>query len=137
MVDVSNVRAWLLPPLLALALSCLPAGVAEAETAAAALAGATILDEPAPPVRATLELEVLMTGDRDRMTLRFALPRAGIVRITLSTLDGREVGTLASGLSAAGENRIDIDVKKIPPGEYRITLQSRDGNASTRLVIAR
>ena len=63
--------------------------------------------------------------------------RPGIVRISLSTLDGKEVGTLASGLQSAGENRVELDVGKIPPGQYRCTLQSRDGNASTRLVIVR
>jgi hypothetical protein len=95
------------------------------------------VDAP-PPAPNGLNLEVLASGSsRDRVTLRFTLPRAGIVRITLSTDDGREVGTLASGLSAAGDNRLELDVRKIPPGTYLLTLQTRGGNASTRLVIGR
>jgi hypothetical protein len=90
-----------------------------------------------PTAKRALELEIAPSDERGRVTLRFSLPRAGIVRITISTLDGREVGTLASGLSAAGENRLDIDVSAIPPGQYQCTLQTRDGNVSTRLVVVR
>ena len=81
-------------------------------------------------------LEVVSLS-RDRMTIRFSLPRAGIVRISLMTPDGKEMGTLASGLTAAGENRLEIDVSRIPAGEYHCTLQSRDGSVSTRVVIGR
>jgi hypothetical protein len=90
-----------------------------------------------PKAKHALALEVLTSDERGRVTLRFTLPRAGIVRIMLATLDGREMGALASGLSSAGENRLDIDVSTIPPGQYRCTLQSRDGTATTRLVIVR
>ena len=96
------------------------------------------IELPRHPQNDALELSIVSSDDRSgKITLRFVLPRAGIVRILLTTLDGSEVGTLASGLSSAGENRLEIDVKTIPPGQYRLTLQTRDGNASTRLVIVR
>ena len=70
-------------------------------------------------------------------TIRFTLPRAGIIRMTLMSADGKEAGVLASGLSKAGENVVDIDIERITPGEYRCVLQTRDGNVSARLILTR
>lgn len=111
---------------------------ASSRAGAATRHSAARIDLPRHPANDALELSIVSSDDRaGTVTLRFVLPRAGIVRILLATLDGSEVGTLASGLSSAGENRLEIDVKAIPPGQYRLTLQTRDGNASTRLVIVR
>jgi hypothetical protein len=92
-----------------------------------------------PTEKHALALDIVTSEQKEegRVTLRFTLPRAGIVRISIASLDGKEMGTLASGLSSAGENRLDVDVSRIPPGQYRLSLQTRDGNASTRLVVAK
>jgi hypothetical protein len=141
MVISSHIRALLTLPLVAIAVSCFSSSAAQPhDRRATAPATAAVVDgrNDLPPVpRTTLALEVVASANEGRVTLRFTLPRAGIVRITLSTPDGREVGTLASGLSASGENRLDVDVRKIPEGQYLCTLQTRDGNASTRLVISK
>lgn len=140
MVGSRLIRALLTVPLVAIAVSLFSSSTAQTVDRIATATEGAIVHAPADvptPERTALGLEILTSDDRGRVTLRFTLPRAGIVRIILTTLDGKEVGTLASGLSSAGENRLDLDVRKIPAGEYRCVVQTRDGNAATTLVITK
>ena len=105
---------------------------------AAPIASARTSDVPTPAKSSSIALDIVSRDvSSDIVSLRFNLVRAGIIRLVLIDRDGKEVGVLASGLSSAGVNVIEIDTRKIPAGEYRCILQTRDGNASTPLVISR
>jgi len=75
-----------------------------------------------------------------RMT--FVLPREGFVRLAILDTQGRNVRTLVSGTLAAGEQRLDWDVRDesgapVAPGLYFAQLTANGSSASRRLAVAR
>jgi hypothetical protein len=95
----------------------------------------------APPAHLALEA-ARPNPSRDAVSLRFALPRAGGVRLTLVDVGGRRVRTLLDGEFAAGPHealwngRTD-DGAPAPAGLYWARLEAGGESAVRRLVRVR
>jgi len=75
-------------------------------------------------------------------TLRFALPEAGRVRLTIAGVDGRRVRLLLDGDRPSGPGSLAWDGRddfgrRAPPGVYVCRIESRAGSASRRLAVVR
>jgi hypothetical protein len=67
-------------------------------------------------------------------TLRFTLPRSGIVSLELFDLSGHQVAVLVDGERAAGEQSVALSTDRLAPGMYFAALRY-DGRVSTRSVV--
>ena len=74
---------------------------------------------------------------RDLVQLRFALPRAGLVRLELFGLAGERVALLADGVLAAGEHSRSWNGSLLAPGVYHARLVTADGTATAKFVRVR
>ncbi|MBK8230014.1 MAG: DUF11 domain-containing protein [Candidatus Eisenbacteria bacterium] len=77
---------------------------------------------------------------RDLCTLRFALPRAGSVRVELFDVGGRRVRALARGSYAAGVHALswdgrDDEGRRLGSGVYFARLSAPGGERNARLVM--
>lgn len=77
-----------------------------------------------------------------RSEIRYAIPRAGRVRVRLFDAAGRHVRTLADGLLRAGEYTHDWDGtgdggRRLPPGVYLLELESDAERRSRKVVLLR
>jgi hypothetical protein len=75
-------------------------------------------------------------------TLRFALPEAGRVRLTIAGVDGRRVRVLLDVDRPAGPGRLawdgrDDSGRRAPPGVYVCRIESHAASASRRLAVVR
>jgi len=64
---------------------------------------------------------------RDRLDVRFRLPAAERVRLTVLDVSGRRVATLADGMLAAGVHQVTWNARgagAIPPGVYALELHA-------------
>jgi hypothetical protein len=68
--------------------------------------------------------------------IRFALPRASRVRLSVHDASGRLVATLADGALSAGAHSVRWD-EPAPAGVYFAVLRSGDAAASCKLVRVR
>ena len=57
-------------------------------------------------------------------TIKYNLPVAGNVLLTVCALDGRTLSTLFSGRQEAGRYEVPWDTRKLSPGFYLYRLQS-------------
>jgi hypothetical protein len=99
--------------------------------------GALAVDDARP---AALALAAQPNPARSVTTLRFALPRAGAVRLALYDAGGRRVRTLVEGARAAGEHVALWDLRddagrSVGAGLYFATLEA-EGARVTRRVMA-
>ena len=74
------------------------------------------------------------------MTLTYALPREGHVRLTVNDIAGRKVATLIDATSGAGEHRIvwalrGDDGRNLPSGQYFVRLDGTLGASTTRITV--
>ncbi len=90
-----------------------------------------------PPGADALALSAAPVPASGAATLRFTLPDASAVRLTLHDALGRTVATLADGALAAGPHAIAVDAGRLAPGVYVARLAAAGGAATTRLVVAR
>jgi hypothetical protein len=79
-------------------------------------------------------------GFAERGTIRFSIPGAGPVRLTLRDLSGRLVGTLVDGWLAAGEHLVpwdgrDRQGRPLPAGVYFLGLEARGEGLNRPVVV--
>lgn len=67
--------------------------------------------------------------------IRFALPAAGELRVSVHDLAGRRVALLEEGWAPAGERVLDWDAEGLPAGLYLYRIESAAGVASGKLVL--
>lgn len=88
-------------------------------------AAALALDPPRPnPARGASEVS-------------FSMPEAGLVRLSVVDLLGREVAVIAEGEQAAGRHVETLDTGALAPGVYVVRLSSGAQTATQRVVVVR
>jgi hypothetical protein len=72
-------------------------------------------------------------------TTRFSidLPEADDIRLTISTLDGRALGTLIDARRPAGRHIVEWDASGVGTGTYLYTLRTSRGIESGRVIVVR
>jgi hypothetical protein len=70
-------------------------------------------------------------------TVSLALPEPAECSVSVYSLDGRLVGTVAEGSLPAGESALQWDASSVPSGVYFIRVAGGGLNAGARLVVAR
>jgi hypothetical protein len=74
---------------------------------------------------------------KDSTHIRFRLPSAARVRLTVHDLAGREVARLVDGVRAAGEHDVTLPGALLPAGVYHYRLESGGRSWSNRVVLVR
>lgn len=69
--------------------------------------------------------------------IRYGLPIASRVRLTLYTLVGRPIMTLLEGAQDAGVYVVEFDATDIPSGVYFYRLQTDNGAITRRLTVSK
>lgn len=67
--------------------------------------------------------------------IRFAVPEAGNVRLSVYDLLGREVAVLVDGMIESGWHDVRFDASKLPSGAYLYRLETSQGAASRMLTL--
>jgi F5/8 type C domain-containing protein/cellulase (glycosyl hydrolase family 5) len=89
----------------------------------------------APRARPTLELGLAGRNPFwDSTRLRFALPAAGPVAMTLVDVAGRRVRTLIDGRMEAGAHEALLDGRRLPAGLYVCRLATATGTRTIRVI---
>ena len=70
-------------------------------------------------------------------TVRFAMPDAGTVSVSVYDLLGREVATLAQGEMAAGWHTATLDASRLSAGVYVVRMQAGSFQATQRMTVVR
>ena len=93
---------------------------------------------PTPSAPSGVELlESAPNPFRDQTTLRFRLPRADHVRLTLYDVSGRARATLVDGVRAAGEHTAVLEGHGLPAGIYLVSLESGGTQRVGKCVLVR
>ena len=93
------------------------------------------LDAGRAPVTGRMMLDPLSPNPRREATalrFSFALPRADAVGWELLDAQGRRVAHVAPQEFGAGRHSASLDVPRVPPGRYSLSLRSRSGERSVR-----
>jgi hypothetical protein len=69
-----------------------------------------------------------------RTTLRYDVAEAGLVRIAVYDLLGREMAVLAAGLVGAGAHEAALDGRALPAGVYFVRMTADGGFTQTRRI---
>lgn len=69
--------------------------------------------------------------------IRFQLPSAGVVRLSIHDLLGREVALLVNGKKGAGRHEVTFDGRSLPSGMYICRLAAGNHAESRKMVLAR
>ncbi len=72
---------------------------------------------------------------KEKLVLRFNLPRAGKIGIKLYDVAGRVVKEIEEKEYKAGEHRLNLNVRSLPAGVYFVRLKAENGRALTRKVV--
>jgi hypothetical protein len=104
--------------------------------------GSTAVDVPGAPLDAALPTRVELAAPWPNpvtgiATVRFALPRAGEVTLTLYDIAGRRVRTLFRGPATAGPGALQMDCGGLARGLYFLQLATEDGAAARRVTVVR
>ncbi|MFH0765723.1 MAG: T9SS type A sorting domain-containing protein, partial [Calditrichota bacterium] len=67
--------------------------------------------------------------------LRFDLPQAGMVKLTLFDISGRRIRTLADDYYPAGSQAVTLDAAQLPAGVYLLKLENGTHRSLQRAVI--
>ena len=111
----------------------------------AALEGAVIrfyTTDPEPvageaaPTASPLALTVAPNPSRGAARVSFALPEAGIARIRVVDVLGRQMAVLADGERAAGQHTVTLP-RRLASGVYVVTVEAGDARASRTLTVVR
>jgi len=100
------------------------------------------VEEPAARMSAELRLDGAPNPFTDQTAVRFQLPAAGPVRVTLHDLAGRTLAVLAEGQRPAGGHTIawgglDGQGRRLPAGLYFLRLRTQEGELVRRIALAR
>ena len=98
--------------------------------------GFASVPSPSDPSGVAL-LETMPNPFRDQTTLRFRLPRADHVRLTLYDVSGRARATLVDGVRAAGEHTAVLEGHGLPAGVYLVSLSSGGTQRVGKCVLVR
>lgn len=74
---------------------------------------------------------------RHGATIRYALPEAHAVELTLYDIQGQKVATLARGTKPAGFHDVQLDVQDLPSGVYLYRLTAGSFTDTKQLVVVR
>ncbi|MEZ4651817.1 MAG: CHRD domain-containing protein [Candidatus Eisenbacteria bacterium] len=91
----------------------------------------------APVVAATvprLDLQAWPNPTSGESRVRFDLPRAAEVTLTLHTVDGARVATVWSGELEAGVREVDVDGRALPVGLYFLRAETSAGTQSIKWI---
>jgi hypothetical protein len=100
------------------------------------LAGTTGVD-PAGVAMGVFLSPVAPNPVRGTGTVRFRLPRAGRVSLSVYDVRGRRVASLIDGERDAGDQAIALPGQDLAPGVYSVRLTTPDGVANARFVRVR
>lgn len=70
-------------------------------------------------------------------TIRYALGQAGVVRLAVYDLLGREAATLVNETKSAGEHQIRFDASHLPGGAYVYRLQTQDKIVARTMLLVK
>ncbi|HLA63074.1 MAG TPA: T9SS type A sorting domain-containing protein, partial [Rhodothermales bacterium] len=90
----------------------------------------------AAPV-AGLALDAVPNPTTGSGVVRYALPEASTVRVTLYDVLGREAAVLYDGAQAAGRHEAALDAAALAPGVYLVRLTAGDATLVRRVTVAR
>lgn len=71
----------------------------------------------------------------NRTMIRYTLPDAENIRLSLYDLNGREVKVLHAGRQAAGDHQLMLDRGHLPGGAYFLSLRARKGVLTQKIII--
>jgi len=69
-----------------------------------------------------------------QLTVRYTLPAASTVELSLAGAQGSKIKTLVSGKQPAGEHEATVDLQSLPAGLYYVTMK-HNGTTRTRKVV--
>ena len=69
--------------------------------------------------------------------VRVSLPEAGVVRVVVYDVLGRQVAVLADGERAAGEHAVALDAGRLAPGVYVVRVTVGRETVARRVTVAR
>jgi hypothetical protein len=84
-----------------------------------------------------LQMSLAPNPARRYLDVRFTLPKAGLVEVTLTDMLGRGVMGPISATKSAGEGSIPIDLGSLSNGTYIVTLRSGNRTATTQVTVAK
>ena len=79
-------------------------------------------------------LEVAPNPFRSQASIGFTLPRAGVAKLTLHDLQGREIARLADGEFAAGGHAVTLGNARLRPGVYLLRLDAAGARQVRRIA---
>ncbi len=89
------------------------------------------------PMGSGLALTVGPNPTRGAVALRYTLPEAGVVRLTVTDVLGRTVAVVAEGVRVAGPHEAMLDARALAPGFYVVRLEVGGEATTRRVTIAR
>ncbi len=94
--------------------------------------------ESVPGAAGVLALDAVAPNPvRGQSDVRFTLPAAGPVRVSVYDAIGRHVATLLEGTLDAGTHETRLDAETLAPGVYLIRLDAGSESRTTRAVVVR
>lgn len=90
---------------------------------------------PVAPKPATLTARP--SPARDRAVIDYNLPRAGLARVSVLDIAGREVAVLVHGTLAAGAHSAVWNCEAVPAGVYLVRVDAGTGSQTGRVVVSR
>lgn len=118
-----------------------PGGMVVGSTKNRILLGRSDATVSAPAAVAAPGIELAAAPDpfREATEVRFSLPHAGPIRVTVHDLAGRLVADLASGRRAAGAHSVRWDGRgrggrPAPAGVYFVRLRTVEGGSAAKVV---
>jgi hypothetical protein len=96
----------------------------------------TDVPPPVVPTASGIRLEPNIPNPfTQRTALRYALPAAGHVRLSLHDVTGRLVRVLRDGVAGPGWHTVEVDAAALPGGIYFCRLESARQTATRRIVL--
>ncbi|MFH0765152.1 MAG: T9SS type A sorting domain-containing protein, partial [Calditrichota bacterium] len=89
-------------------------------------------------VRATPGRDTLTANPFNSTTrIRFGLPVAGMVELSVCDLSGKRFVTLAGGQYKSGYHEVIWDAKTVPVGTYMVTLQAEGKKLTEKVTLVK
>ena len=96
----------------------------------------TGMEEGRPVAQKPATLTARPSPARDRAVIDYNLPRAGLARVSVSDIAGREVAVIARGTLSAGTHSAAWDCANVPAGVYLVRIETSTGSQSGRIVVS-
>lgn len=93
--------------------------------------------EPAGPTATAAALTVHPNPVRHGATVRYVAPEAGVVRLALHDVLGREVAVIHHGALTASTHTLALDVTALPAGRYVLRATGPGGSTAHPVTVAR